>query len=53
MNPEIERMRRADPAATRFKAATAGMSLLRLVLPDGLVEHRERFLRAAERCGHG
>ncbi|MFF3755363.1 tyrosine/phenylalanine carboxypeptidase domain-containing protein [Streptomyces sp. NPDC002018] len=49
MNPEIERMRRADSAATRFRAATGGMSLLRLVLPNDLKGHRERFLRDAER----
>ncbi|MCJ1680014.1 flavohemoglobin expression-modulating QEGLA motif protein [Streptomyces sp. APSN-46.1] len=49
MNPEIDRMRRADSAVARYKAATAGLSLLGLVLPDDLEGHRERFLRAAER----
>ncbi|MFD3538988.1 tyrosine/phenylalanine carboxypeptidase domain-containing protein [Streptomyces sp. NPDC058662] len=49
MNPEIDRMRRADSAAGRYKAATAGLSLLAVVLPDDLEGHRERFLRAAGR----
>lgn len=49
MTPEMDRMRRADSAAARYKAATTGLSLLGLVLPEDLEGHRERFLRAAER----
>ncbi|MFJ9074573.1 tyrosine/phenylalanine carboxypeptidase domain-containing protein [Streptomyces sp. NPDC102278] len=49
MKSEIDRMRRADSAATRYKSATAGLSLLGVVLPEDLEGHRERFLGDAGR----
>ncbi|MDX3455461.1 DUF1704 domain-containing protein [Streptomyces sp. ME02-8801-2C] len=49
MTTELTRMARADDAVRRFEAAAVQMNSLRVVTPDDLPGHRERFVRDWER----